>query len=63
MSETKPMKIKVTIPMDGKVITEVVERGSHLCSSVYKVTNAVGKQLSDEETGPECDSVHEITSG
>ena len=54
------MKFKVTIKKDGTVVTEVLDRGSHLCSEVYKVTNAVGKQLSDEEIGPECDSVHEI---
>jgi len=24
------------------------------------VTNAIGKQLSDEEIGPECDTVNEI---
>ena len=53
------MKFKVTIKKDGTVVTEVLDRGSHLCSEVYKVTNAVGKQLSDEEIGPECDSVHE----
>jgi hypothetical protein len=54
------MRFKVIIQKDGKVVTEVLDRGSHLCSEVYRVTNAVGKQLSDEEIGPECDSVHEI---
>jgi hypothetical protein len=56
------MKGKTTIKKDGKVITEVLDRGTHLCSEVYKVTNAVGKQLSDEEIGPECDTQHEISS-
>jgi len=54
------MKFKVLIKKDGTVVTEVLDRGSHLCSEVYRVTNAVGKQLSDEEIGPECDSVHEV---
>lgn len=54
------MKFKVVIKKDGTVVTEVLDRGSHLCSEVYRVTNAVGKQLSDEEIGPECDSVHEV---
>lgn len=44
----------------GEVITEVIDRQQHLCSSVYQVTNAVGKQLSDEEIGPECDPQSEI---
>lgn len=54
------MKFKVTINKDGTVVTEVLDRGEHLCSEVYKVTNAVGKQLSDEEIGPECDKVNEV---
>lgn len=63
MSESAaPMKGKTTIKLDGTIVTEVLDRGSHLCSSVYKVTNAVGKQLSDEEIGPECDTQHEVQS-
>lgn len=57
------MKMEVYIYPDGTVVTQVMDRGSHLCSEVYKVTNAVGKQLSDEEIGPECDSVHEVQGG
>ena len=53
------MRFKVLIKKDGTVVTEVTDRGQHLCSEVYKVTNAVGRQVSDEEIGPECDSVHE----
>lgn len=53
------MRVQITINNEGKVITEVIDRGQHLCSDVYKVTNAIGKQESDEEIGPECDSVHE----
>lgn len=55
-----PMKFQAVIKQDGVIVTEVLDRGSHLCSNVYKVTNAVGKQLSDEEIGPECDTVNEI---
>ncbi len=57
------MKSKMTIKKDGTVVTEVISRGSHLCSEIYKVTNAIGRQVSDEETGPECDSVHETNAG
>lgn len=55
------MKFKVVIKKDGTIVTEVVERAEHLCTEVYKVTNSVGKQLSDEETGPDCDKVHETS--
>jgi protein-arginine kinase len=55
-----PMKFKAVIKQDGTVVTEVLDRGQHLCGEVYKVTNAIGKQLSDEEIGPECDTVNEI---
>ena len=55
------MKCKTTITKDGKVITEVLDRGQHLCSDVYKVTNAIGKQLSDEEL-PDCQPVHETVN-
>ena len=54
------MKGKTTIRKDGKIVTEVIDRGQHLCSEVYKVTNAVGRQLSDEHIGPEGDTVHEV---
>lgn len=55
------MKFEVRIKKDGTVITTVQDRGQHLCSAVYKVTNSVGRQLSDEEIGPECDTVNEFT--
>ena len=56
------MEFKAIIKKDGTVVTEVLDRGSHLCKEVYRVTNAVGKQLSDEETGPDAEPVIE-TSG
>jgi hypothetical protein len=56
------MKVKFIIKKSGEVVTEVVDRGEHLCSNVYKVTNSLGKQLSDENIGPECDRVEEIQS-
>ncbi len=43
------MIIQVTIPKDGKnIVTEVVDRQQHACSEVYRVTNNLGRQLSDE---------------
>lgn len=57
---SEPMKFKIVIDEKGNAVTEVLDRGQHLCSEIYKVTNALGRQVSDEEIGPECgDSVHE----
>ena len=58
------MKAKVVIDKEGKIVTEVTDRGKgNLCSEIYKVTNSVGRQLSDEHIGPECDTVEEFTGG
>lgn len=56
------MKSKHTIKKDGRVVTEVLERAEgEQCSAVRsKVTNALGTELSDEKTGPEGDTVHEV---
>jgi hypothetical protein len=60
--ETGDTKMDFTaiINKDGTIITEVVDRGEHLCSDVLKITSAVGRQISDVEIGPEGDKVHEI---
>jgi hypothetical protein len=58
------MLVKATILKRpaGQIVTEVIDRQEHLCSTVYQVTNSLGKQLSDVETGPECDPQTEVTS-
>ena len=56
------MIVKATFRKDGTTVTEVVDRQEHLCSSVYSITNKVGSQLSDEETGPDCDPQTETTT-
>lgn len=59
------MIVKATFPLKqnaGTVVTEVIDRQEHLCSTVYNITNAVGRQLSDEEIGPECDTQVETTT-
>jgi hypothetical protein len=57
------MKFKATIRKDGKIVTEVIDRNQgELCSQIYKVTNAVGRQESDEHIGPECDRVEEVVT-
>lgn len=57
------MKVKYRIKRDGTVITEVLDRGQKQCSEIKQVTNALGRELSDEKTGPECDKVEEINAG
>lgn len=57
------MKVKFTIKHDdGKIITEVLDRQGQQCSNIKQVTNALGRELSDEKTGPECDKVEEIVN-
>jgi hypothetical protein len=55
------MEFKVTIKPDGKLITEVINRGSEHCTEIHRVTNAIaGRELSDEQIGPDCDRVEEV---
>jgi len=57
------MKWDFIIGTDGKVVTEVIDREDSVCSEIKRVTNAVGRELSDEHIGPECDRVEEIQGG
>ena len=56
------LKFKAVIDKKGKIVTEVLDRteGS-LCTEVYKVTNSVGRQVSDEHLDDGADTVHELT--
>lgn len=54
------MKFEVIIKDDGTMVTEVLDRQDSICSNIKRVTNAVGKEMSDEHIGPECDKVEEI---
>ena len=54
------MKFKNIIRKDGSVIVEVVERDGQNCSEILKTTQSIGKQVSDETIGPDCDRVEEI---
>jgi hypothetical protein len=58
------MLVKATIMKNpaGRVVTEVIDRQEHLCSNVYNVTNSLGRQISDEDIGPECDPQTETTT-
>lgn len=57
------MKFDMIIQPDGNVVTEVIDRQDSICSNIKRVTNAVGRETSDEHIGPECDRVEEIQGG
>lgn len=54
------MKWEHIIKKDGKVITTVLDRGQQQCSKVRQITGKFGREISDEQIGPEGDDVHEI---
>lgn len=57
------MEFKVIIKTDGQVTTEVINRGAEHCTEIHRVTNAIsGRELSNEQIGPDCDRVEEINS-
>lgn len=55
------MEYRLIVKPNGKVITEVLDREGQQCSVIRNVTNALGKTLDDETTGPECEPVVEIS--
>lgn len=57
------MEFTVTIQPDGKIVTEVVNRGQHLCTDIYKVTARLGRQTSDEDLPDDGQSVHNSVDG
>ena len=56
----KPSKWECIIGKDGQIVTSVIERGNSECSHVKQFTGGLGCEISDEQTGPECDNVHEV---
>lgn len=57
------MKGQTIIRKDGTVQTEVTDREGQDCKDVVKLTEGIGKQISEEITGPDCDTAHETTLG
>lgn len=53
------MELLTRIKKDGTIITEVTDRGDTICSNAKRITNSVGREISDEHIGPECDTVTE----
>lgn len=56
------MKYRHVIAKDGKVVTEVLERTQgENCDIIVQHTAGLGKTLSDEKTGPDCDKQFEVS--
>jgi hypothetical protein len=63
MSDTSNMMKYITIvKKDGTVIQQVLDRGEHLCESIYVRARQMGTILSDEDL-PEgdCPPVHDTS--
>lgn len=54
------MKYSAIIKQDGTIETEVIDREGTQCSKLRQFVGGVGQIVSDEQTGPECDEVHEV---
>lgn len=59
MSASNQMKWETRIKKNGEVVTEVIERGQN-CANIKIFTSQLGREMSDERTGPDCDEVHEV---
>lgn len=57
------MKGRTIIKKDGTVVTEVLDREGTDCREVIKLTERIGPQLSEEITGPDCDTAYETNLG
>lgn len=55
------MRGKTIIKKDGTIITEVLDREGTDCKEVYKITEHIGPTTSEETTGPDCDTAHEVS--
>jgi hypothetical protein len=55
------MRWEHIINKDGTVETNVLERQEGVqCSKIRQFTSGIGQEMNDEQTGPECDDVHEV---
>lgn len=54
------MRFEMIINTDGNVVTEVLDRQDSVCSNIKRVTNAIGREESDEHLPDgKCDRVEE----
>ena len=56
------MQGRTIIQKDGKIVTEVLNREGGDCKEVRRITERLGTEMGEEITGPDCDTVHEISS-
>lgn len=55
------MKYTMRVAKNGVVTTDVGERGAtENCADIIKVTARLGRQISEEKTGPDCDPAVEV---
>lgn len=58
------MKVEFLIPPNSTTFTtNILDREGEICDNVLQLTQALGETVSDERTGPDCDEVHETTTG
>jgi hypothetical protein len=53
--------VKVTKDGVAKNIVQDREEGEN-CEAIHKLTDTLGPQISEERTGPDCDTVHEVVN-
>ena len=56
------MRFKTIIDKSGKITNEVIDREGQDCSNLLKITNSLGRQMSDERIGPDDDKVNEAVA-
>jgi len=58
------MLYKVSFKTDGKKVVEVLNRQEHDCNEITRVTQQLGRTISDEHIPDgDCPTVHEVNSG
>lgn len=57
------MRIEYLIDQAGQVVANVLDRQGENCAAAVTQAGRLGSVLSDERTGPDCDTVHEGVGG
>jgi hypothetical protein len=53
------MKYYIDVHPDGKQVVTVTDRGQRECGEIKQLTNMLGREISDEQIGPERDRQEE----
>ena len=48
------MEIEFVVRTDGTVVSSVLNSGDSICGNVKLITNALGREVSDEHLNDEC---------